>query len=237
MSILSTTDITKKSNKVDSVTSNSENWNNDQYPTAASVTALFNSTVSAFKPIGSIYETVDEYFDPNLDSYFGNSAGMFWEFVETAPKRLYVCSQVMHPGVTGTGVVGKTVLCGAYLTELLGPLYSRFTRAGYHMEVRFSTICYTGNNNRVLLYLNNTLLFQGGTWSNAEYRTTHVSDFINPANVAQTPAAGYTSNGYTLFYETTASTNGTYGYGFFDVTAHIYAVSDYETVYRWKRIA
>ena len=223
-------DIEVKDNKVGSTESPNSSWTTSQYTDANTITAAFKNLLNKVHPPGSFYETTDANFDPNTA---WGSRGESWELVSSSYERIYLNSQVMHPGVSGTGLVSKTNLCGAYYTELFDPLYSRFTKAGYHIEFKFTAMITTANDNPINFYLNDTNLGSFISWSGSDFRRLWKSNFIELDDIAKTPAAGYTTTGYTLAY---AVTNLSTSWAFWDLTAHTFLVSD-NPVYKWKRIS
>lgn len=204
-----------------------------KYPSAKLVTDTYKNILNLCHPVGSFYETTNANFDPNVT---WGSRGEIWELYSSGITYELVSSQVMHPGASGsTGRVNKTILCGAYNTELLAPLYTRFTKTGYHFEFRFTAVVTTNNNNPVHFYLNDVDLGSMTTWSDTAFRRLWTSNFIKLSDVTQTPAAGYTAVGYTLAYSCVTDV-AWHTFQFWDLTAQCYKVSD-SIVYKWRRIA
>lgn len=221
-----------KTNKVTSTGAPSNTWTDTNYTSAKTLTSAFNNLINIVHPIGSFYKTTDSSFDPNVAWSDHNE---LWELVLSTPERIYLSSQILHPGASGTGNVAKTNLCGAYANQLLGPLSDRFVKAGYHIEFRFTAIATTINNNPIHFYLNNVDLGTMNTWSGDAFRRLWTSSFIKLSDIPQTPAAGYTTVGYTFAYECITSV-AWHTFQFWDLTAHAYLVSD-APIYTWKRIA
>ena len=234
MSKLNTTAdmIESKTNKVFSDSYPSTGWLDSTYPSAATLNNAYKALFNSAHPIGFIYETSDSDFNPNAA---WPDSGV-WELVSSECSRKLVSSQVLYPGIEGGGIINKTILCGAYEYDLFLDLFKQFEKPGYHIEFKISAMAYTYENNVMTLYLNNLTLFSVYTWSVPTFRRAAVSDFYRLSDVVPEPAAGYTSNGFNLKYEVTAKPNGSgSNYGFWDVTAHFYLVSD-GPVYKWKRI-
>lgn len=219
-----------KSNKVSSTSAPYSSWTTDQYTDAATITAAFKNLLNIIHAPGSFYRTTDSSFNPNV---IWGSRGESWELVDSYHERIYLNSQVMHPGVSGLGLVSKTNLCGAYHTELFDPLSSRFVKTGYHIEFKFTAMITTGLANPINFYLNDYNLGSHTTWSVDTFRRLWTSGFIKLEDITRTPAAGYTATGYTLAYSVT---NPAANWQFWDLTAHAFLVSDVP-IYTWKRIA
>ena len=81
------------------------------------------------------------------------------------PDRKYVGSQLIYSGKSGSGLVGKTGLIGAYD---YGTIEGVFTGVplptGYHREYRITFQGYTGNDTKITIYLNNIATNGIGTW-------------------------------------------------------------------------
>jgi hypothetical protein len=221
-----------KTNKVTSTGAPLNTWTDTNYTSAKTLTSAFNSLINTVHPISSFYETADASFNPNI-AWSGRNE--VWELVSSIPERIYLNSQILHPGTSGSGNVTKTNICGAYRTDLFDPFYYQLVKAGYHIEFRFTAVATTNNNNPIHFYLNNVDLGNMNTWSGTAFRRLWTSSFIKLSDITQTPAAGYATAGYTFAYECITSV-GWHTFQFWDLTAHAYLVSD-TPIYRWKRIA
>jgi hypothetical protein len=202
------------------------------YPTASTVTSVYESTLNTYMPIGTILETSDSSWSPN-----SRQMGT-WQLVESGEICEHVGSQVLYPGINSGGQVGKTNLSCCYHDMLFEQLYTTTTKPGYHVEFRLSFIATTAGDRNIEVFLNTLRVLQGGTYSHANYRICFLSNRFKLSDIKKETTTGYSTEGINLDYLTTQTTNASNGgaWAFYDICIHAYLVSD-EPVYRWKRVS
>lgn len=140
-------------------------------------------------------------------------------YMPNAP--ICVGSQIIHPGFSGSGLVGKTALIGSYGTSLIDGITSAVP-SGYHVEYRLSMQVTTSGNTTVNLFLNSKQLCSGQTWSGATYRIIRTSDFFTTSEIGQETTYGYSNPGINLYYSVTGDSN--YSWQVWNITIHAYLV-------------
>lgn len=223
-----------KTNKTASSALPLNTYDASQYPDALSVKNLNNNFMNEIYPIGSLYKTTSSTFDPSVAGWSGT-----WSLVESGYITRHISSQVIHPGLSGSGQVAKTKAIGCYDRNLFADMYNKpeFQKTGFHPEIRVSAMISTGGQNFVTLYLNNITLGSDNTWSNDIYRVPILSSNYRPENIALDTVIGYTKDGINLCYAVTNSSGtNTDRWAFWDVCLHAYLVSD-DCIYTWKRTA
>lgn len=178
-----------------------------------------------YYPVGSIFQSTS---NTNPSTYFGGT----WTLISSTPDRKYVGSQLIYSGKSGSGLVGKTGLIGAYD---YGTIEGVFTGVplptGYHREYRITFQGYTGNDTKITIYLNNIATNGIGTWSGDQFRIIGASGFFKQSDITLETTLGYSGKGTNLHYSVTgANTN----WQFWNVQVHGYLASD-ENEYVWKR--
>lgn len=207
---------------------NVEVWIN---PSASSEIKDLESRISnlwkTIYPVNSIF-TSTENVNP------GTFLGGTWTLVYSDVERMHVGSQIIYPGKSGTGVVSKTSVIGAYTTDLIdGPFDYIEIPTGYHREYRLSFIGTTNSGNAITCYLNNIATLEAGTYSADTYRKTVSSDFFKETDIQYATTHGYSKEGINLYYSVGSVSSS---WQFWDVTIHGYIASD-EIYYKWKRIS
>lgn len=223
-----------KSNKTITSTLPSSTWTDEQYPDAVSLKNFKDNIINELYPVGYLYKTTSSTFNPSTAGWKGT-----WTLVDSSYDTRHVSSQVLHPGLSGTGPIAKTKLIGCYDLNMFNKLYnvSEFAKSGYHIELRVGAMISTADRNYVTLYLNNIKIGTTGTWSGATYRVPILSDSFRPEDITLDTTIGYTYDGVNLCYEVVHSTGATtYRWDFWDVCLHAYMVSD-DCIYTWKRTA
>lgn len=208
--------------------SNVEVWIN---PSASSEIKDLESRISnlweTIYPVNSIF-TSTENVNP------GTFLGGTWALVYSDVERIHVGSQIIYPGKSGSGVVSKTSVIGAYTTDLIdGPFDCIEMPTGYHREYRLSFIGTTNSGNAITCYLNNIATLEAGTYSADTYRKTVSSDFFKETDIQYATTHGYSKDGINLYYSVGSVSSS---WQFWDVTIHGYIASD-EIYYKWKRIS
>ena len=176
-------------------------------------------------PIGSVYKTT------NNEIPFSKGT---WIKIAENPDRECIGSQIIHPGLSGSSLVSKTSLLGAYGTSLYSNIFNHINiPIGYHKEYRLTFQATCGGNTKIQLFLNNISTDQGGTWSANTYRVFSSSDFFKESDIVLENTYGYSNPGTNLKYAVTGSASA---WQFWNVTVHGYLVSN-EIWYTWERTA
>ena len=176
-------------------------------------------------PIGSIYKTTS-----NTIPF---SKGTWTKIAESLDRRC-VGSQILHPGLSGSALVSKTNILGAYGTTLYSNIFNHVTiPTGYHKEYRLTFQATCGGNTQIQLFLNNVSTDQGGTWSGNTFRVFSSSGFFKESDIVLETTYGYSNPGTNLKYAVTGNASS---WQFWNVTVHGYLASN-ETWYTWKRTA
>lgn len=223
-----------KTNKATTTSLPSDAWTDKQYPTALSIKNLEDNFMEQIYPVGSLYKTTSASFNPSTAGFKGT-----WTLIESGVEQRHISSQIIHPGLSGTGQVSRTKLVGCYDQMLFRNLYNdpEFQQPGYHIEIRVSAMISTADKNNVTLYLNNVALGTDNTWSGTTYRVPILSTSYIPTNIALETIPGYDYQGVSLCYSVSHSDgSNAYRWDFWDVCLHCYLVSN-DTIYTWKRTA
>lgn len=176
-------------------------------------------------PIGSIYKTTSNTIPFSKGT---------WTKIAESPDRRCVGSQILHPGLSGSALVSKTNILGAYGTTLYSNIFNHVTiPTGYHKEYRLTFQATCGGNTQIQLFLNNVSTDQGGTWSGNTFRVFSSSGFFKESDIVLETTYGYSNPGTNLKYAVTGNASS---WQFWNVTVHGYLASN-ETWYTWKRTA
>lgn len=176
-------------------------------------------------PVGSIYKTTSNTIPFSKGT---------WTKIAEGPDRRCVGSQILHPGLSGSALVSKTNILGAYGTGLYSNIFNHVTiPTGYHKEYRLTFQATCGGNTQIQLFLNNVSTDQGGTWSGNTYRVFASSDFFKESDIVLETTYGYSNPGTNLKYAVTGAASS---WQFWNATVHGYLASN-ETWYTWKRTA
>lgn len=176
-------------------------------------------------PVGSIYKTISNTIPFSKGT---------WIKIAESPDRRCVGSQILHPGLSGSALVSKTNILGAYGTTLYSNIFNHVTiPTGYHKEYRLTFQATCGGNTQIQLFLNNVSTDQGGTWSGNTFRVFSSSGFFKESDIVLETTYGYSNPGTNLKYAVTGSASS---WQFWNVTVHGYLASN-ETWYTWKRTA
>lgn len=121
-----------KTNKTASSALPLNTWNARQYPDALSVKNLNNNFMNEIYPVGSLYKTTSYAFNPSNAGWSGT-----WSLVESGYITRHINSQVIHPGLSGSGQVSKTKVIGCYERNLFAGMYNKpeFQKTGFHTEI------------------------------------------------------------------------------------------------------
>lgn len=178
-------------------------------------------------PVNSIF-TSTENVNP------GTFLGGTWELIYSDVERIYVGSQIIYPGASGSSLVSKTSVIGTYDYELIdGPFVQIEIPEGYHKEYRLSFIGTTNNDTQITCYINNIETEAIRTYSANTYRKSTASNYFKQSDITLATTHGYAKQGVNLYYSITGTTRA---WQFWDVTIHGYITSD-EVYYKWKRIS
>lgn len=219
-----------QTDKVSGTTVNSS-WTDTKYPDGDSFKNICTNLSKKYLPVGTILETTDASWTPDT------STGT-WELIHSGETVEHVGTQVLHPGVSSSGQVGKTNISGCYHNMLFEYLYTAFEKPGHHVEFRVSTIGTTSGDRNIELYFNTLRLTVNATWSSSAYKVCAMSKRFKLSDIKKELTLNYTTEGINLGYITTATgsaSNGT-AWSFGDVCVHCYLVSDLP-VYKWKRVS
>lgn len=176
-------------------------------------------------PVGSVYKTTSNTIPFNKGT---------WTKISEKPDRECVGSQLIWGGTSGSSLVSKTNVLGAYGTRLYSGIFDNITiPTGYHKEYRLSFQGTTGGDTQITLYLNNIATEQVGTWSGNTFRVLGTSNFFKESDITLETTFNYSQQGTNLKY---AVTNVASAWQFWNVTIHGYLTSN-ETWYTWKRTA
>lgn len=135
-------------------------------------------------------------------------------------------SQVIHPGLSGTGTVAKTAILGAYGTSLIDGITGGVPApSGWHHEYRVTAQGTSGGDCPIYLYLNNFQLLNCSTWSSDHYRIIGYSPMFTLSDIGQETTMGYSRPGINLYYSTQNNGYST-TWQFWNVTIHAYLVRD-----------
>lgn len=176
-------------------------------------------------PVGSIYKTTSSSipFDKGT-----------WSLISSSPDRQCIGSQVIWGGTSGSALVSKTNVLGAYGTRLYSGIFDNITiPTGYHKEYKLSFQGTTGGDTQIILYLNNIATEQVGTWSGNTFRILGTSNFFKESDITLETTFNYSQQGTNLKY---AVTNVASSWQFWNVTIHGFLTSN-DTWYTWKRTA
>jgi hypothetical protein len=176
-------------------------------------------------PVGSIYKTTSNTIPFSKGT---------WTKVSEKPDRECIGSQVIWGGTSGSALVSKTNVLGAYGTRLYSGIFDNITiPTGYHKEYKLSFQGTTGGDTQIILYLNNIATKQVGTWSGNTFRVLGISNFFKESDITLEATFNYSSQqGTNLKY---AVTNVASSWQFWNVTIHGFLTSN-DTWYTWKRI-
>lgn len=146
-------------------------------------------------------------------------------FVYPLPKIIYMGSQLLYAGTSGSGGVSKTnVYCCQGYNLVNSPVRSVTIPSGYHREYRISAMLRTQGGNNIHIYLNDVEVVTGSTWSNSGFRMPYFSRFLKESDLPlQTTFIHPNNTGLNLQYSVESSS---YAWEFYNVTAHAYLVAD-----------
>ena len=181
----------------------------------------------AYMPVGAIYKSTSS---TNPSNFFDGT----WTLVHSGYERQQIGSQVLHPGLSGTGNVGKTNILGAYDYSLISGLFSNITvPSGCHKEYKLTFQARSGGDNKVTMYINNIATNSIGTWSSDTFRYIGSSKFFKESEITLETTMGYSNPGCNLKYQVTGSSNN---WSFYNVTISGFITTDVQ-IYTWRRTA
>ena len=135
--------------------------------------------------------------------------------------RVFIGSQVIYDGLSGSGTVSKTSVIGAYDYNLIEGIFDGVTiPSGWHREYRVTFQSTNSNDGSIKIHINNIQSSGVQTWSGDTFRKIGSTAFFKESDIVLTKTHGYSSNGTNLYYEST--TAGTWH--FWNVTVHGYLV-------------
>ena len=176
-------------------------------------------------PVGSVYKTTSNIIPFNKGT---------WTKISEKPDRECIGSQIIWGGTSGSALVSKTNVLGAYGTRLYSGVFDRITvPTGYHKEYRLSFQATSGGDTQITLYLNNIATESIGTWSGNTFRILGTSNYFKESDITLETTFNYSQQGTNLKY---AVTNAASSWQFWNVTIHGYLTSN-DTWYTWKRTA
>jgi hypothetical protein len=180
-------------------------------------------------PIGSIYKSTSS---TNPSAFFGGS----WQLKSNDYIRQQIGSQVLYSTISGTGVVSKTGLIGAYGYSLISGLFNGIEiPSSYHKEYRLTFQGSTGNNNDIKIYLNNIATTSVQTRSGETYRILGATRYFKESDIVLEKTFGYenSNTGCNLKYEITGTSSA---WRIHNIQLQGFIVSD-EKIYYWKRVS
>jgi hypothetical protein len=181
-------------------------------------------------PIGSIYKSTSS---TNPSAFFGGS----WQLKSNDYIRQQIGSQVLYSTISGTGVVGKTSLIGAYGYTLINGLFSGVEIPNsYHREYRLTFQGSTGSSNYIRIYINNiATASEIGTWSGETFRILGATRYFKESDIVLEKTFGYenSNTGCNLKYEITGTSSA---WRIHNIQLQGFIVSD-EKIYYWKRVS
>lgn len=196
----------------------------DSNTTMKKIAEVAENYFDTLYPIGSIYKTTSNTIP------FSEGT---WTKISEEPDRKCIGSQVLYPGASGSGVVNKTSVLGAYGTTLYDGVFNNITTpTGYHKEYRLSFQGTTSGDGQITLYLNNISTSGVRTWSGSTFRGLGASNFFKENDIVLETTFGYSGKGTNLKY----SVSGNVNWQFWNVTIHGFLTSN-EIWYTWKRTA
>ena len=164
------------------------------------------------------------YYEPYKRILHVKNENSDYEEFDMRPDIICIGSQVIHSGVSGTGVKAKTFLIEHYDYDLITITGSVVpTPYGYHKEYTLSFTGHTTDVNTLKIYLNDVEMCSLNTWGPPHFKRTAVSKLFKPENIPlATSVTNANKQALKLYYENV----GGYAYEAIDITVNAYLVKD-----------
>lgn len=146
-------------------------------------------------------------------------------YVYPLPKIIYVGSQVIYNGKSGSGSVVKTNLIDCYSYNLIDSIFTGIsTPPGYHREYKLTVVGTTQGAGELIIHLNNIEIPSIHSYSAATFKESKGTSRFKESDIELVyPFNHQQMKGLILSYEVRGSNNS---WSFENVTVHGYLVAD-----------